>query len=194
MRPRCRPRLIAEERGLAALEFGLILPAFLLFIFIIMEGGRALNVWVTLTNDTREAARYGNNGCLTYWALQSSGSGTCPAPSGWSQTISAGDCSTVSCIDSYDESQIQSFALSFLGASLDTTGAATHAYVNQASMSCAASPATPPLTLCINILDNGSVPREVQVQANYTVTVITPLVAAIRSTVPVAAYAQMQIQ
>lgn len=39
-----------------------MLPALLLLIFMVMEGGRALTVWMVLTNATHQAVRYGAAG------------------------------------------------------------------------------------------------------------------------------------
>ena len=51
--------------GATAVEMAVILPAFLLLIMGVMEGGRILGAWVILTNESREAARYGVAGNLT---------------------------------------------------------------------------------------------------------------------------------
>jgi len=52
-------RLLRDERAATVTELAFILPVVLLFLFGIMEGGRVLSAWVVLTNETREAARYG---------------------------------------------------------------------------------------------------------------------------------------
>jgi len=52
-------RFVHSERGATTAEFALILPVLLLFVMGLMEGSRVLNVWMVLTNETREAARYG---------------------------------------------------------------------------------------------------------------------------------------
>jgi Flp pilus assembly protein TadG len=64
------------ERGVLAAELSIILPVVLLFLLGLMEGGRILSAWVILTNEAREAARYGavndyfvdcSSGTLTTW-------------------------------------------------------------------------------------------------------------------------------
>jgi Flp pilus assembly protein TadG len=65
------------ERGVLAVELAVILPVLLLFLFGLMEGSRILSAWVILTNEAREAARYGavndsfvdcSSGTLATWA------------------------------------------------------------------------------------------------------------------------------
>jgi len=52
-------RVFTDERAATVTELAFILPVLLLFLFGIMEGGRVLSAWMVLTNETREAARYG---------------------------------------------------------------------------------------------------------------------------------------
>ena len=47
------------QRGVVAAEMAVILPIVLLLLLGLMEGGRILGAWVILTNEAREAARYG---------------------------------------------------------------------------------------------------------------------------------------
>lgn len=47
----------ARDRGSAAVEFALLLPALLLIVFGIIDFGRALNAQITLTQAAREGAR-----------------------------------------------------------------------------------------------------------------------------------------
>ncbi len=47
----------ARDRGAAAVEFALLLPALLLIVFGIIDFGRALNAQITLTQAAREGAR-----------------------------------------------------------------------------------------------------------------------------------------
>jgi hypothetical protein len=49
----------ASQRGTVAIEYGLILPAMLLFTFGIMDTGRLLWTYITLTRATEAAARCG---------------------------------------------------------------------------------------------------------------------------------------
>src|SRR5690349_21253451 len=53
-----RWRLLRSERGATITEAAFILPVFILFLMIVMEGGRVLGAWMVLTNSTRETARY----------------------------------------------------------------------------------------------------------------------------------------
>lgn len=47
----------ATERGAAAVEFAILVPVLIMFVFGIVEFGRAYNVQVTLTSAAREGAR-----------------------------------------------------------------------------------------------------------------------------------------
>ncbi|HLQ32407.1 MAG TPA: TadE/TadG family type IV pilus assembly protein [Chloroflexota bacterium] len=51
-------KLFKSQRGSTITELAFILPVLLLFLMIIMEGSHVLNVWMVLSNETREAARY----------------------------------------------------------------------------------------------------------------------------------------
>ena len=51
-------RRLRSDRGSTTAELALILPVFLLVLFGIVEGSVVLGAWMTLTNETREAARY----------------------------------------------------------------------------------------------------------------------------------------
>lgn len=46
-----------SERGVAAVEFALVLPLLLLILFGIIDFGRALNAQITITQAAREGAR-----------------------------------------------------------------------------------------------------------------------------------------
>lgn len=48
-----------RQKGQAAVEFALIVPIFLIVLFIIVDFGVGLSNWISLTNATREGARYG---------------------------------------------------------------------------------------------------------------------------------------
>jgi len=47
----------ARDRGAAAVEFAILFPVLLLMLFLIIDGGRALNAQITLTQAAREGAR-----------------------------------------------------------------------------------------------------------------------------------------
>ena len=53
------------ERGQSMVEFALLLPIFLVVIFIIIDFGVGISRWVILTNSTREGARLGAVGAST---------------------------------------------------------------------------------------------------------------------------------
>jgi Flp pilus assembly protein TadG len=52
-----------EEEGQAALEFVLLLPFFVVFLFLIVDLGILMYEWVSAGNAAREGARYGAVGC-----------------------------------------------------------------------------------------------------------------------------------
>jgi Flp pilus assembly protein TadG len=69
-------RLIGARLGAAAIEYALILPMFLLFIFGIIDIGRLMWTYVTLTRATEAAARCGavnTTDCGTNAAIASRG-------------------------------------------------------------------------------------------------------------------------
>jgi hypothetical protein len=47
-----------RERGQTVVEFALILPIFLIVLFLLVEFGVGFSRWIVITNATREAARY----------------------------------------------------------------------------------------------------------------------------------------
>ncbi len=68
-----------DERGAAVVEFALILPVLMLFVFGIVEFGRAYSARIQLTSAVREGARavaLGNDGVA---ATQAGASGLNPA-------------------------------------------------------------------------------------------------------------------
>ncbi len=46
------------ERGQTVVEFALILPIFLIVLFLLVEFGVGFSRWIVITNSTREAARF----------------------------------------------------------------------------------------------------------------------------------------
>ena len=54
---RSRARRLGQS-GQAMVEFALVVPMFLLLLFLIIEGGRFILYYETLNNATREGARY----------------------------------------------------------------------------------------------------------------------------------------
>ena len=83
-----------RDRGVAAVEFALLLPMLLLLIFGIIDFGRALNTQITLTQAAREGARLaalGQSSANVTSATQNAATGltpvtvtvtTCPAGAG----------------------------------------------------------------------------------------------------------------
>jgi Flp pilus assembly pilin Flp len=54
----CRRRVLRDERGTAVVEFALVLPLLALFLFGVLDFGRAYNYWIDQTHLASEAARY----------------------------------------------------------------------------------------------------------------------------------------
>ncbi len=51
-------RVAAEDRGATLIEFALVTPVLILVLVASLDFARALNAYVTVTNASREAARY----------------------------------------------------------------------------------------------------------------------------------------
>lgn len=51
--------LVAPMRGQSLVEFAILGTALLFLLFGILEGGRAFTVWLAITNEAREGARWG---------------------------------------------------------------------------------------------------------------------------------------
>ena len=52
------PRAVTSTEGIALVEFALILPILILLLVGILDTGRAVNAYVTISNASREGARY----------------------------------------------------------------------------------------------------------------------------------------
>ncbi len=48
-----------RERAVTITSFALVAPVFLFIVFGTLEMSRVLNAWMVITNEAREAARYG---------------------------------------------------------------------------------------------------------------------------------------
>ena len=59
MMPKQDRRSRGKERGQAMVEFALLLPIFLIVLFLIVDFGVGISRWVIITNSTREGARLG---------------------------------------------------------------------------------------------------------------------------------------
>lgn len=70
-------RLARCERGVTSVELAVIMPVLLLFLIGLMEGGRILSFWIILTNESREAARYGAIHDYSPYCSSSSSWNTC---------------------------------------------------------------------------------------------------------------------
>jgi uncharacterized membrane protein len=67
-------RLLSDRRGVTAVEFALVAPAFLMFMFLIIDGSRAVWTYQTLQRvaaDTARCAALGVTGCRTSGEVQS---------------------------------------------------------------------------------------------------------------------------
>ena len=52
------PRLVTASEGVALVEFALMVPVLILLLVGILDTGRAVNAYVTISNASREGARY----------------------------------------------------------------------------------------------------------------------------------------
>ncbi len=52
------PRAMASSDGVALVEFALVMPVLILLLVGILDTGRAVNAYVTISNASREGARY----------------------------------------------------------------------------------------------------------------------------------------
>ena len=52
------PRAVTSTEGIALVEFALILPVLILLLVGILDTGRVVNAYVTISNASREGARY----------------------------------------------------------------------------------------------------------------------------------------
>lgn len=67
-------RLFRDVRGVTAVEFALVAPAFMMFMFLIIDGARAVWTYQTLQEIASNAARcagLGTSGCRTAGEVQS---------------------------------------------------------------------------------------------------------------------------
>ena len=65
MIPNMNRRNDRKEIGQALVEFALLLPIFLVVLFLIIDFGVGISRWVIVTNSTREGARIGAVGAST---------------------------------------------------------------------------------------------------------------------------------
>jgi len=96
MDPARRSGWLRHERGAAAVEYGLILPVMLLFVFGIIDIGRLMWTYTTLSRATEAAARCGAvdmNNCATVTQIKTRGVneawGLTIAPSAFTPTAAA---------------------------------------------------------------------------------------------------------
>ncbi|HEX6510902.1 MAG TPA: TadE/TadG family type IV pilus assembly protein [Chloroflexota bacterium] len=162
-------RFFRSERGSTATEFALIAPVLLLFMFGIMEGSRVLNAWIVLTNETREAARYGIAGQTLYNAS----TGSPPAVNTNSLTTAITNVLTANVGQMLDRSQLSTPAIAYQCNDGDATW-----YSSCATDSTAAS----------------YEPSAVSVAVTYSVPMVTPLMSSVMGTVPVRVQAVMKAE
>lgn len=153
-------RFIRSEQGSTATEFALIAPVLLLFMFGIMEGSRVLNAWVVLTNETREAARYGIAGQTLYNAM-----------TGSPPTVQTSTLTTA----------ITSALTANVGRMLDTSQLATSAVAYQ----CSDGDSTWYSDCALDSTAASYAPSAVKVVVTYNVQMVTPLLTSVMGTVPV---------
>jgi len=99
-------RRSARSRGQAMVEFALVAPIFFLLLFGIIEGGRFIFYYETLSNAAREGARY----AIVHGANSTCPSGPMPAPGNPCDTAGA------NVVD-----QVEASAFGVLGSSLVVT-------------------------------------------------------------------------
>lgn len=66
-------RLLRDRRGVTAVEFALVAPAFMMFMFLIIDGARAVWTYQTLqevASNTARCAALGVTGCKTASEVQ----------------------------------------------------------------------------------------------------------------------------
>lgn len=66
-------RLLSDRRGVTAVEFALVAPAFMMFMFLIIDGARAVWTYQTLqavATDSARCAALGVTGCKTSSEVQ----------------------------------------------------------------------------------------------------------------------------
>jgi Flp pilus assembly protein TadG len=55
-----RGRFLRRQEGVSTVAFALMAPIILYLLFGVMEAGRVFEAWLVITNEAREAARYGS--------------------------------------------------------------------------------------------------------------------------------------
>ena len=105
--PRCLAAIAADRRGTTAIEFAILLPAFLLLFLGVFEFGRIIWTQVTLQQAVQAAAR-----CLAVGQCTSANTATYAAQQTYGLSISANDftVSTPSCGAEVSASMAYSFA------------------------------------------------------------------------------------
>jgi hypothetical protein len=65
MTERAGKRTGRKEKGQSMVEFALVLPLFLIVMFLIVDFGVGFSRWLVVTNAAREGARFGSVGATT---------------------------------------------------------------------------------------------------------------------------------
>ncbi|GEM_PF-3432599 len=97
--------LVCSERGATITETAFLLPALILFLMVIIEGGRALSVWMTLTHSTRETVRF-----MVAGQQENAAESAC----------STGNSINWTCVQNSLTSTAQSYEQALVGSMLDT--------------------------------------------------------------------------
>jgi Flp pilus assembly protein TadG len=149
-------RFLRSERGATITEVAFVLPVFLLFLMMVMEGGRVLGAWMIITNSTRETARWAvaaEQQTDAFWGTVCSGLTGCQGNcSGLSSS------SLRSCIEANLTAAATNYETTLVGNMLDSSALAF-------------TPAPSP-----SYTDNGSGSvTSVTMTATYTLHTLTPM-------------------
>lgn len=168
-------KLLRCETGATITETAFLLPVFLLFLMIIMEGGRVLGAWMILTNSTRETARWAiaaNQQTDAYFGTICGGLTGCQG-----NCAGQSDSATLSCVEANLTVAAKSFETNLVGSMLDSS-----------ALSFAPSP-SPSYT------DDGSASvSSVTLTTTYTVNTLTPMLQKLVSSFSVYSTATMRAE
>jgi Flp pilus assembly protein TadG len=168
-------KLLRSERGATMTEVAFVLPVFLLFLMIVMEGGRVLGAWIVLTNTTRETARWvvaANQQTDAYWGTICTGLTGCQG-----NCAGQNDSATLSCVEANLSVAAKRFETGLVGSMLS---ASTLSF----------SPTPSP-----SFTDDGSASvTSVTMTATYTVNTLTPLLQKVVKSFSVYSTATMRAE
>jgi Flp pilus assembly protein TadG len=144
----------SRGRGQAVVEFALILPVFLMLTIGVVDMARVFTSYVELTNGVSSAALYGGNGGYFKWC---SATGVIACKTGTAAANKAGDPDNIAY-------QIQ----------IETTGLTTGA-IDLGKPQCN-TPGAPTVFADCTLATAGTY-SSVRVGANYTMTLLTPIIS-----------------